>query len=194
LARTLAAVPSDLRAAAGRHLLASPEALPEGNPAAVLVPILARGDPSVFFTVRADSLRHHRGEISFPGGGRQPEDPDLLATALRETHEELGLPPEAVEVLGCLPPIHTMVSGFTVVPYVGLLAERPEFVPSPEEIAAVLEIPLATLLAIEEEREWEFAGERWQTHAYVHDGHTVWGATARILKTLLDALREEGWE
>lgn len=186
-------MPTDLREAARRHLLAAPDALPAGEPAAVLVPILSEPEPTLVFTLRTDSLRHHSGEISFPGGRRHPEDADLRATALRETHEELGLPPEAVEVLGCLPTIHTHVSGFTVVPYVGLLAERPEFVPSPEEIAAILEIPLATLLAVEEEREWEFQGARFQTHAYVHDGHTVWGATARILKTLLDALREEGW-
>jgi 8-oxo-dGTP pyrophosphatase MutT (NUDIX family) len=187
-------VPIELRDAAARRLAPAPGDLPDGTPAAVLIPILTGPDPSVFFTERPDSMRHHSGEISFPGGSRHPEDEDLRATALRETHEELGLSPEAVDVLGCLPPIHALVSGFTVVPYVGLLAERPEFVPSPDEVAAVIEIPLRTLLAIEQEREWVFVSERWSTYAYQYAGHTIWGATARILHTLLDAFREEGWE
>jgi len=185
-------VPQDLRDVAPR-LLTEPPALPDGAPAGVLVPVLEGPEPSVFFTVRADSLRNHGGEISFPGGRAHPEDADLMATALRETQEELGLAPESVEIIGCLPFVHTRVTGFVVVPYVGLLSERPEFVPNPHEIAEVLEVPLAALLAAEEEREWEFDAERYQTYQYAHGAHTVWGATARIVKDLLDRLREEGW-
>jgi hypothetical protein len=80
-----------------------------------------------------------------------------------------------------------------VVPYVGLLKTRPEFVPNPGEIAEVLEVPLASLLGAEEEREWEFDTERYRSYQYTHGAHTVWGATARIVKDLLDRLREEGW-
>jgi 8-oxo-dGTP pyrophosphatase MutT (NUDIX family) len=185
-------VPTDLRAA-GRHLFPSPEVPSTGTPAAVLIPVLEGADPSVFFTLRPEFMRQHSGEISFPGGRRHPEDADLLQTALRETHEELGLPPEAVEVLGALPPIQARVSGFAVVPFVGLLSERPEFVPSPHEVAEVIEVPLATLLAIEQEREWQVGEDRWQTYAYVFEQHTIWGATGRMLKTFLDVLRAEGW-
>jgi 8-oxo-dGTP pyrophosphatase MutT (NUDIX family) len=186
-------VPIALRDTVAGCVLDQPGALPLGSPAAVLVPILDGDEPVVVFTRRADSLNHHRGEISFPGGRPEPGDADLRATALRETHEELGLPAEAVDVAGCLEPVQARVSGFTIVPFVGLLSERPEFVPSPDEIAEVIEIPLRDLLAIEEEREWEFEGGSYQTYAYVQDGHTVWGATARILKELLDGLRRGGW-
>ncbi len=185
-------MPLDLRRVTPR-LLTEPPPLPDGAPAGVLVPILDGPEPSLIFTVRADSLRHHSGEISFPGGRAHPEDADLMATALRETQEELGLPPDAVEVIGCLPFVHTRVTGFVVVPYVGLLSARPDLVPNPDEIAEVLEVPLAALLATEEEREWEFDTERYQTYQYAHGAHTVWGATARIVKDLLDRLREEGW-
>ncbi|MCA1726516.1 MAG: CoA pyrophosphatase [Actinobacteria bacterium] len=187
-------MPTDLRSAAARHLVTTPEDLTSGTPAAVLIPILDGEGPSIFFTLRTEALRHHSGEISFPGGRRHSEDADLRATALRETHEELGLPPEAVDVLGALPPIQARVSGFNVIPFVGLLAERPEFVPSPEEVAEIVEVPLRTLLAIEQEREWQVGEDRFKTYAYEYEGHTIWGATGRMLKTFLDTLRREGWE
>ncbi len=181
------------REAVRPHLLPEPPPLAGGRPAAVLVPVLETPEPALVLTRRTDSLRHHRGEVSFPGGRPHPGDRDLLATALRETHEELGLPAEAVEVLGMLDPVPTRSSGFVVLPYVGVVAERPEFVPSPEEIAEVIEAPIAELLRIEEEMEWEEAGTIYQTYVYGRGGSTIWGATARMVKQLLDLLRKEGW-
>lgn len=158
-----------------------------GRPAAVMVPVLDLADPALIFTVRSQEVRDHKGEISFPGGVRHDEDADLLTTALRETEEELGIPPAAFRVLGRLPPTHTVVSGYLILPFVGLLFERPVLRPSPVEIAEVLELGLARLSAVEQEE-----GEL--PLAYRVDDHTVWGATGRILHGFLEALRRSGWE
>jgi 8-oxo-dGTP pyrophosphatase MutT (NUDIX family) len=150
----------------------------EGTPAAVIVPLLDLSSPSLLFTVRSDQVRDHKGEISFPGGVRHPEDADLLATALRETEEELGIDPAAFDVLGPLPPTHTVVSGYVIQPFVGLLERRPSLAPSPVEIAEVLELDIDRLAAAEREVESWFD--------YTVDGHTVWGATGRIVHAFLD--------
>ncbi|HYU57589.1 MAG TPA: CoA pyrophosphatase [Actinomycetota bacterium] len=184
----------DLRAAVAPHLDARPSVPEGGVPAGVLVPVIEGEEPSLVFTVRADTLSHHGGEVSFPGGRPHDEDPDLRATALRETQEELGIDPGSVEVLGALPPVPTFVSGFVVVPFVGMLPELPALRPNPAEIAEVLEIPVRTLLSVEREVEWLIEGRTWTGHVFEHDGHVIWGATARMLKTFLDAIREEGWE
>ncbi len=166
--------------------------LPEGTPAGVLVPILEPpGEaPALLFTVRSDEVRDHKGEISFPGGVRHAEDLDLLATAVRETEEELGMRPDSYEVLGALPPVDTVVTGYVIVPFVALVRGRPEMTPSPVEIAEVLELEIDALARVEEEVTLE--GTRaW--FAYTLDGHTVWGATGRIVHAFLDALRGTGW-
>jgi 8-oxo-dGTP pyrophosphatase MutT (NUDIX family) len=158
------------------------------RPAAVLVPILLAGpEPRVVFTERTTTLSRHAGEISFPGGLADPGE-DLATTALREAEEELGLPPSGVELVGSLPPVHTHVSGILVVPFVGLLHTDPLFIPNDAEIAEILEFPLATLLDVETERWLERGGMRFQTHVFEVNGKTVWGATARILRSLLDLL------
>jgi 8-oxo-dGTP pyrophosphatase MutT (NUDIX family) len=164
--------------------------LPEGTPAGVLVPFVEAPSPSLLFTLRTDLVLHHKGEISFPGGVRHEDDPDLVTTALRETEEELGILPSAVEVLGALPPVHTVVSGYVIVPFVGWLAAIPTLTPSPIEVAEVLQLDLARLAKVEREVLSE-AGRSW--HAYELDDSLVWGATGRILHTLLDVLRGEGW-
>src|SRR5438034_5565253 len=99
----------------------------DGRPAAVLIPVVAGDEPSVVFTKRTDDLPRHPGEISFPGGMRAPGDRDLLATALRETNEELGLAPDDVDVLGALSPLQTFTSATAIVPFVGTLAADPVF-------------------------------------------------------------------
>jgi 8-oxo-dGTP pyrophosphatase MutT (NUDIX family) len=182
-----------LRDSVARHLDPDPVVPDGGRPAAVLVPIVGEEDPEVVFTLRTDTLPSHQGEVSFPGGSRHVEDDDLRATALRETEEELGIPPGAVEVLGALEPIHTFVSGFIVVPYVGLISERPLYRPNPHEIAEVIEAPLRDLLVLEREEELDFEGTIWTGHVFDHGEHRIWGATARILKGFLDILRKEGW-
>jgi 8-oxo-dGTP pyrophosphatase MutT (NUDIX family) len=162
-----------------------------GVPAAVVVPVIDGARPTLVLTRRSETVRDHKGEISFPGGVRHPEDGDLLATALRETREELGIPEDAFEVLGRLPPTHTFVSGYVVVPFVGLLPRRPAMRPSPVEIADVLEMDLRRLAAVE--REVVPPGHPGGWFAYELDGDVVWGATGRILHGLLETLRAGGW-
>lgn len=168
--------------------------LPDGVPAAVVVPLLDLPEPTVVFTKRTELVREHKGEISFPGGVRHAEDPDLLATALRETEEELGIPREAIEVVGMLPPTPTVATRYVIVPFVGLLRERPEMIPSPVEIAEVIELGLTPL--IEVERAVDAIGpdglaRSW--FAYDLEGYVVWGATGRILHGLIEVLKKEGW-
>lgn len=167
-------------------------ALPVGVPAAVIVPVIDVDEPTLLFTKRTETVRDHKGEISFPGGARHPEDPDLLTTALRETHEELGLPADAFEVLGALPPTHTMVSGYVIAPFVARLRENPVLSPSPMEIAEVLQLEVSKLLEVE--REVEAVGGLHPTmFVYEADQHVVWGATGRIVHALLEILRRQGW-
>jgi 8-oxo-dGTP pyrophosphatase MutT (NUDIX family) len=164
--------------------------LPEGTPAGVLVPLVEAPAPSLLFTLRTDLVLHHKGEISFPGGVRHEDDPDLMTTALRETEEELGIPSSTVEILGALPAVHTIVSGYVIVPFVGWLAEVPPLSPSPIEVAEVLQLDLARLSKVERE---VLSGEGRAWHAYELDGSLVWGATGRVLHQLLGILRDEGW-
>jgi 8-oxo-dGTP pyrophosphatase MutT (NUDIX family) len=152
----------------------------------VLLPLV---EDRLVLTRRTDHLSRHAGEISFPGGLTQDEDADLAATALRETQEELGLPPEEVEVLGALTPIYTFVSSILIVPFVGLVSGDPVFAPSEAEIAEVLAYPLDELTAAETTVEWPKDGHVYRGFAYpMQDGNTVWGATAGILHQLLERL------
>jgi 8-oxo-dGTP pyrophosphatase MutT (NUDIX family) len=173
------------------RLVTRPEYQPrvDAELAAVLVPILlAEPGPRVVFTKRTDTLSRHAGEISFPGGLSDPGEP-VAATALREAQEELGLRPSDVELLGALPAVHTRVTGILIVPFVGLLHRDPAFTPNAAEIADVLEFSLADLIAAGAEREFEHNGARFQTFVFEMDGHVIWGATARILESLVDVLR-----
>ncbi len=165
---------------------------PDTALASVLVPVLvSTPTPRLVFTKRTDTLSRHAGEISFPGG-LADEGEAASATALREAEEELGLAPADVELVGALPPVHTRVTGILIVPFVGFLKEDPRFTPSPEEIADVLEFPLAELMANGAESEFEHEGIRFQTYAYQVDGHVIWGATARILWSLFELLGQSG--
>jgi 8-oxo-dGTP pyrophosphatase MutT (NUDIX family) len=155
--------------------------------AAVLVPLhLKRGVMHAVFTERHHDLPRHAGEISFPGGRRDPEDVDLVATALRETHEEVGLPPESVEVLGALEPIPTVVTGYAIYPFVGLVPGGFRWRPSDSEVAAVIDLPLPAVAAGYGRRRLVRRGAAIHTDTYVAEGHMIWGATARIVSDLLD--------
>ncbi len=145
------------------------------------------GEAWVVLTRRSESLRAHRGEVSFPGGGQDPIDADLVATALREAEEEIGLDPVGVEVIGELDHLSTITSRSYIVPYVGVLCGRPELRPNPAEVDAVLHVRLSELLLPEVFRE-----ERWRIGPAVRPivffelvGDTVWGATAAMLRQLL---------
>ncbi|MGZ4136880.1 MAG: NUDIX hydrolase [Actinomycetota bacterium] len=169
----------------------SPVPPPDTRLAGVLVPLVLGERPSAVFTRRTEHLSRHAGEISFPGGLRHDEDGDLRATALRETQEELGLDPASVDVLGTLPPVHTFVSGILIVPFVGALSERPAFRPNDAEIAEVLEFALDELDRAESLVEFPREGRVYRGYAYEMPNATIWGATARILHDLLEAMRAD---
>jgi 8-oxo-dGTP pyrophosphatase MutT (NUDIX family) len=155
--------------------------------AAVLVPLFlaADGEPHAVFTRRRGDLRRHAGEISFPGGRRDPQDADLATTALREAEEEIGLPRACVRPLGELPAVSTFVTGYEIHPYVGLIPAGLAWRLSPREVDAVLELALGDLRAARTRTRIERRGIELETDAYVLDGHLIWGATARILEHLL---------
>jgi 8-oxo-dGTP pyrophosphatase MutT (NUDIX family) len=139
------------------------------------------------FTRRRADLRRHAGEISFPGGRKDAEDRDLLQTALREAHEEIGLSPERVRVIGALPAVSTFVTGYEIHPYVGLIPASLSWTPSPTEVDAVLELSLADLRGGRTRSTIERRGFTFETDVYVVGEHLIWGATARILDHLLAA-------
>ena len=155
--------------------------------AAVLVPLhLRRGVLHAVFTRRHHDLPRHAGEISFPGGRRDDADADLVATALRETHEEVGLPPESVEVIGALEPIPTVVTGYAIHPFVGVVPGNFRWTPSDGEVAAVIDLPLPDVAAGYGRRRLVRRGAAIRTDTYVVGDHMIWGATARIVSDLLD--------
>jgi 8-oxo-dGTP pyrophosphatase MutT (NUDIX family) len=157
--------------------------------AAVLVALyLDHGELHAVFTERRADLRRHPGEVSFPGGRRDDTDTDLRATALREAHEEIGLPPESVQILGALQPTPTIATGYAVYPFVGLIEPGQAWTLSPREVAEVLELPLAALQAGYARRRLVRRGIPIRTDTYVVDDKLIWGATARILADLFDRL------
>jgi 8-oxo-dGTP pyrophosphatase MutT (NUDIX family) len=166
---------------------------PSRTVAAVLVPFFLQNDePYLLFTKRSDSMQHHRNEISFPGGTRDPGDPDLEHTALRELHEEVAVPPENVEVLGSMDPIYTYSSSFIVVPFVGILKDHSECHANGVEVEEILRIPLQHFRdsSIFHEEEFVLENRTVPVYYYRWQSHTIWGLTGRILKILLDLLQE----
>jgi 8-oxo-dGTP pyrophosphatase MutT (NUDIX family) len=157
---------------------------------AVLVPLFADADgaPHAVFTERRHDLRRHPGEISFPGGRRDPGE-ELIQTALREAHEEIGLPPGVVEIAGALEPVGTYVTNYAIYPFVGVIEPGFEWIVGEAEVEQVLELPLAALVAGAGERQMKRRGMTFRTHTYEVGSHLIWGATARILADLLARLR-----
>jgi 8-oxo-dGTP pyrophosphatase MutT (NUDIX family) len=157
-----------------------------GKEAAVLVPVFedAAGALHAVFTRRRHDLRRHAGEISFPGGRRDDDEP-LVGTALREAHEEVGLPPELVSVVGALPPTPTFVTNYAIYPFVGVIEAGFAWVMQQTEVDEVLELSLDALRAGYGERRLVRKGIPFRTPTYEADGHVIWGATARILGDLL---------
>ena len=177
-----------------RHVLLDPEEalgleVRGATNAAVLVPLyLERGRLHAVFTKRQDDLRRHAGEISFPGGRYDEGEPDLRATALREANEEIGLPSDAVEIVGALQPTPTIATGYAVYPFVGMIEAGRTWTPSASEVAEVLELPLDELRAGYARRRLVRRGVPIRTDTYLVDQNLIWGATARILADLFDRI------
>jgi 8-oxo-dGTP pyrophosphatase MutT (NUDIX family) len=144
--------------------------------------------PYIVLTRRRADLKRHAGEISFPGGRRDPEDSHLSETALREAEEEIGLPRAEVKMLGELPPTPTFATNYVIHPFVGLIPEGLAWRLSPREVDAVLELGLRELRAGRTRTRMERRGISFETDAFIVDDHVIWGATARILQDLLDQL------
>ena len=156
--------------------------------AAVLVPMHGWPDsPGLIFTERRSDLSRHAGEISFPGGRRDPGE-ELIETALREAEEEIGLARGNVEVVGALPPIGTFVTNYKVHPFVGLIERGLQFEPNPAEVESVLIASLDDLTAGYEKRRLVRRGVPIKTDTYLISDKLVWGATARILGDLFEKL------
>ena len=180
----------------------SPPLDPRGRtPAAGLILLYPRLDPStgaetphLVLTRRTATLRRHSGQISLPGGRHDATDGSLLRTALRETHEELGVAPDGLAVWGRLEPEWIVVTHYLLAPFIAYAPSRPEFRPAPAEVDEVIELPLATLLdpATPAEETWELAGAPRQVHFFRYGEHKIWGATARVLSKLVDLLGPVG--
>ncbi|MDR3514645.1 MAG: CoA pyrophosphatase [Azospirillaceae bacterium] len=158
--------------------------------AAVLVAIVERPEgPSVIFTRRTDHLSSHAGQVSFPGGRWEPEDRDAVAVALRETWEEIGLPPNQVTVVGRLDTYVTR-TGYEVTPVVGVVAPPLTLQRDPFEVAEIFEVPLAFLLDPANRRieRRELRGVSREFYAFAFENWVIWGATAGMLVNLCDVL------
>jgi 8-oxo-dGTP pyrophosphatase MutT (NUDIX family) len=140
------------------------------------------------FTKRRDDLRRHPGEISFPGGRYDEGERDLIATALREAEEEIGLPPDAVEIVGALQPTPTIATGYAVYPFVGMIEPGRSWTVSAREVAEVIELSLHDLLDGYARRRLVRRGVPIRTDTYKVGEHLIWGATARILSDLFDRI------
>ena len=174
-----------------RHLEDFPRhTIPVGTlrPAAVLVPLFERqGQDYLLFTERTAHLAHHAGEISFPGGGQDPGDADLTATALRETEEELGIPCHAVTLLGRLDDFYS-VHGYHVSPYIGTIPAPGKLRHDPFEIARVFAAPIDHFRNPETHRveEWQHRGRRHLVDFYQFETSVIWGLTAAILRQFVE--------
>ena len=159
-------------------------------PAGVMVLVYPKdGEYCVLLNRRTDTVEHHKGEISFPGGSQDSEDKTLLQTALRETEEEMGVLTQDVEVLGELDDMPTSTR-FLMSPYVGTIPSPYDFKPSEVEVAEVLEVPISSLMDPANSRDEAkiIDGRLEHSPTYVHDGHVVYGATARVLARFLELL------
>lgn len=158
--------------------------------AGVLVPILlGSGPPELLFTKRTDSVDTHKGQISFPGGMADEADRDIVSTSLRETHEELGIPESSVHVAGLLDD-HATPTRFIITPVVGIIENLPELSLNMDEVAEVFRVPLEFFVNPSNGRvqQREFRGTLLDVWFYEYGSHTIWGATAMIVRSLLKRL------
>jgi 8-oxo-dGTP pyrophosphatase MutT (NUDIX family) len=156
------------------------------RPAAVLIGIRDDREQRVVLTVRTDTLQQHAGQVAFPGGRVEPDDVDVVATALRESEEEIGLDASMVTPLGFLEAFET-ISGYSVTPVVARIAANAALKPDPGEVAEVFEVPFAFFLEPANLRRYtmDFRGHRREMVEFLHAGYRIWGVTAAILYNLL---------
>jgi 8-oxo-dGTP pyrophosphatase MutT (NUDIX family) len=195
LARLRAALPQTPPEAIGRDEYdAYPEMRAPGQaaplPAAVLIPVIARPEPTILFTRRTESLARHSGQISFPGGRREAGDLSPVETALRETREETGIEPAFVSIAGFLPRYLTG-TGFDIRPVVGVVAPGFALVPDAREVAEIFEVKLAFFLdpAHAKEISREMMGRARSVRVFEPEGHYIWGITAALLFDFAARLR-----
>ena len=155
-----------------------------------------QGEDHLVFQQRTHTVRHHKGEISLPGGARDPEDIDLQATALRETHEEIGVAADLIEIYGQLDDTETR-TGYLIRPYVGAAPNGVaiEFTEAVREVTELIHVPVSHLLS-EESHGWKAIdrdGQQATVPGYTWEDHVIWGATARMLGQFLQLLGTNGW-
>ena len=165
----------------------------KSNAAAVLMPLFERdGELHVVYIRRSDHVASHRGQVAFPGGRVEPVDVTLLDAALREAHEEVGIDPASVDVVGGLPTMHTTTSGIIVAPFVGVIPSDAPLKPDPSEVAEIFDVPLSALRDMKFRGDYEFnpdgrpRGSKFP--AILYGGQVIWGLTLRITINLLEIL------
>ena len=164
--------------------------------AAVLIPITDHNrEPEVILTRRADHLKSHAGEVAFPGGKCDPEDDSVYATALRESFEEVQLPPEQVELVGAMPPSISKM-GLKVIPVIGIIPHQLELVASEDEIDSIFRVPLRYFLetAPPDFTEREHEGVRYRIPCYNYEGYVIWGLTAYFITDCFNRIFDTGFE
>lgn len=173
------------RLRSANELTATPGVFP--RQAAVMVLITDHPThPELIYTLRAKHLRDHPGEVAFPGGKWEPQDRNLLVTALRETHEEIALPPAQVRILGAINPRSTF-AGTKVTPFVGLVSHTVRMVADPNELDSIFRVPLNWFSAENRLRvdEFSFAGMTYRVPAYGYQDYEIWGFTAAVTQEIL---------
>ena len=162
--------------------------------AGILVPVTDdENNPEMIFTLRSANLKTHRGQVSYPGGKRDPEDSSLAATALRETHEEIGLPPDQVDVIAPLSQVMSRY-GILVTPYVGVVPGYHPVVPNPYEIESVFRVPLSFFLEDRRERTdaLSFLNHTFYVPCYRWERYQIWGLSAVVLVDFMNAVYDAG--
>jgi len=162
-------------------------------PSAVLIPVYEQqGQYHIVFIRRTETVKTHKGQISFPGGTREISDGTLLDTAIRESFEEIGLSPEDVEILGGLDDEVTTTSNYVVTPFIGMIPWPYRFVKNKDEVNEIIRVPIAALMdegCLKPDTEY-LNGKEFESYAYHYKEKVIWGATARILKKFLDVYRQ----